>query len=78
MTKLTFSGIISRSDKPFLNQNIDSINFQLEKMCLDKGHDFTDNNYIKFGHLNRGGLHINPTEQKRLAMNFITQIKSSG
>ena len=31
MTKLTFSGIIRRSDKPFLNQKIDSINCQLEK-----------------------------------------------
>ena len=78
MTKLTFSGIIRRSDKPFLNQKIDSINCQLEKMCLNKGHDFIDNNNIKFGHLNRGGLHINPTGQKRLAMNFITQIKLSG
>ena len=78
MTKLTFSGIIRRSDKPFLNQKIDSINCQLEKMCLNKGHDFIDNNNVKFGHLNRGGLHINPTGQKRLAMNFITQIKSSG
>ena len=78
MTKLTFSKIIRRSDKPFLNQKIDSINCQLEKMCLNKGHDFIDNNNIKFDHLNRGGLHINPTGQKRLAMNFITQIKSSG
>ena len=78
MTKLTFSGIIRRSDKPFLNQKIDSINCQLEKMCLNKGHDFMDNNNIKFGHSNRGGLHINPTGQKRLSMNFITQIKSSG
>ena len=36
MMKLTFLGIISRSDKLFLNQKIDSINCQLEKMCLIK------------------------------------------
>ena len=36
MTKLTFSGIIRRSDKPFLNQEIDSINCQLEKCALIK------------------------------------------
>ena len=77
MTKLTFSGIIRRSDKPFLNQKIDSINCQLEKICLNKGHDFIDNNNATCGHLNRGGLHINPTGQKRLAKNFITQVKSS-
>ena len=78
MTKLTFWGIIRRSDKPLLDQKIDSINCQLGKICLNKGHDFIDNNNIKFGHLNRGGLHINPTGQKRLVMNFITQIKLSG
>ena len=61
-----------------IRRSIDSINCQLEKMCLNKGHDFIDNNNVKFDHLNRGGLHINPTGQKRLAMNFITQIKSSG
>ena len=45
MTELTFSGIIRRPDKPFLNQKIDSgINCQSEKMCLNKGHDFIDNN----------------------------------
>ena len=58
MTKLTFSGIIRRSDKPFLNQKIDSIKCQLEKMCLNQDYDFIDNNNIKFGHLNRGDLHI--------------------
>ena len=62
----------------YLNQKIDSTNCQLEKMYLNKGHDFVDDNNIKFGHLNRGDLHINPIGQKRLAMNFITQIKSSG
>ena len=77
MTKLTFLGIII-SDKPFLNQKLDSINSQLERMCLNKGHDFIDNNDTKFGDLNRGGVHINPTGQKCLAMNFITQIKLSG
>ena len=51
MTKLTFSGIIRRSDKPDLNQKIDSINCQSEKMCLNKGHDSIDNNNIKFSHL---------------------------
>ena len=47
MTKLTFSRIIRRSDKPFLNLKIDTINSQLEEMCLNKGH-FIDNNNVKF------------------------------
>ena len=77
MTRLTFSGIIRRSDKPFLIQEIDSINCQLE-CALIKVMIFIHNNDIKFSHLNRCGSNINLTGQKRLAMNFITQIKSSG
>ena len=76
--KITFSGIIRRSDKPELNTKIDTLNAELKSLSLNKGHDFIDNNNVKFGRLNRGGLHVNQNGQKRLAMNFIEQIKASG
>ena len=76
--KITFSGIIRRSDKPELNTKIDMLNAELKSLSLNKGRDFIDNNNVKFGHLNRGGLHVNQNGQKRLAMNFMEQIKASG
>ena len=76
--KITFSGIIHRPDKPELNTKIDMLNAELKILSLNKGHDFIDNNNVTFGHLNRGGLHVNQNGQKRLAMNFIEQIKASG
>ena len=39
-----------------------------------KGHDFINNDNIRFRHLNRGGLHINVAGQKQLAMTFISLI----
>ena len=69
--KITFSGMIRRSDKPELNTKMDTLNAKLKSLSLNKGHDFIDNNNIKFGHLNQGGLHVNQNGQKRLAMNFI-------
>ena len=75
--KITFSGIIRRSDKPELNTKIDTLNVELKRLSPNKGHDFVDTNNIKFGHLNKGGLHENQNGQKRLAMNFIEKIKTS-
>ena len=69
--KITLSGIIRRSDKPELNAKIDTLNTELKSLSLNKGHDFIDNNNVKFGHLNRAGLHVNHNGQKILAMNFI-------
>ena len=77
-TKLTFSGIIRRVDKRYLNEKIDKINASGQKLCLMKGHDFINNNNIRFRHLNRGGLHINVAGQKQLATNFISLIRASG
>ena len=76
--KITHSGIILRSDKPELNTKINTLNTKLKSLSLNKGHHFIGNNNIKFGHFNKGGLHINQNGQKRLAMNFIEQIKASG
>ena len=42
--KITFSGIIRRSDKPELNNKIDTLNAELKRLSLNKGHDFIDNN----------------------------------
>ena len=76
--KITFSGIIRRSDKPELDTKIDMLNAEQKSLSLSKGFDFIDNDNIKFGYLNKGRLHVNQNGQKRLAMNFIEQIKASG
>ena len=44
--KITFSGIIRRSDKRELNIKIDTLNVELKSLSLNKGHDFSDNNNI--------------------------------
>ena len=77
-TKLTFSSVLQWSDKPELNGRIDYINGELEKMSLNRGHEYINNNTIRFSHLSRGGLLVNRLEQKRLTMNFIEHIKASG
>ena len=50
-TKLTFSGIIPGADKPYLNEKVDKINTSIQKLCLMKGHDFINNNNMRFRHL---------------------------
>ena len=77
-TKLTFSSLLRLSYKPEQNGRIDYINGELEKMSLNRGHDYINNNNIRFSHLNRSGLYVNRLGQKRLPMNFIEQIKASG
>ena len=42
-TKLTFSGIIHRADKPYLNEKIDKIITSIQKLYLMKGHEFINN-----------------------------------
>ena len=76
--KITFSGIIHRSDNLELNTKIDTMNVELKSLSLNKGHEFIDNNNIKIGHLNKGRLHVNQNGPKRLAVNFIEEIKASG
>ena len=38
--KVTFSGIICRSDKPELNTKIDTLNAELNSLSLNRGHEF--------------------------------------
>ena len=47
-TTLTFSGIICRADKPYLNEKIDKINTSIQKLCLMDGPDFINNDNIQF------------------------------
>ena len=50
-SRVTFSSIISRADKPELNAKIAEINTELRNLCLCSGYDFIDNNNIGFRHL---------------------------
>ena len=74
-SRVTFSSIIRRADKPDLNAKIAEINTELRNLCLCNGYDFIDNNNIGCRHLNRGKLHINRDSQRRLALNFINHLK---
>ena len=75
-SRMAFSGILRRRDRPELNQKITRINSFLRNLCLDNGLDFIDNDIVNFKHLGRDGLHINKYGQRRLALNFINHIKS--
>ena len=65
--KMTFSGIIRRSDKPELNTKIDMLNAELKSLSLNKGHDF---NNIKFGHLKQGWTTCEPKWPKKISNEF--------
>ena len=45
-SRVTFSSIISRADKPELNAKIAEINTELRNLCLCNRYDFIDNNNI--------------------------------
>ena len=62
--KITFSGIIRRSDKPEVNTKIDTLTAELKSLSLIKGHDSIYNNNITFGHLNKGGLNVTKMAKK--------------
>ena len=67
-TRVTFSSIIKRADKPELNLKIMQINDKLKNLCMENGYDFIDNINIGFRHLGRDKLHVNKDGQRLLAV----------
>ena len=49
-SRVAFSGILRRSAKLGLNQNINRINSFFKNLCLDNGLDFIDNDNVNFKH----------------------------
>ena len=70
-TKTTFSSVIRRSDKPFINEKIDYLNDKLYDMCKTLNLNFVSKDNISVSNLSRDGLHLNRSGQSKLAANIL-------
>ena len=69
-TKIVVSGLISRLDRPDLNNSITTINAVLKRNALNKDYTFMDNSNITYAHLKRDGLNLNDSGTSQLASNI--------
>ena len=69
-TKIVVSGLISRLDRPDLNNSITTINAVLKRNASNKDYTFMDNSNITYAHLKSDGLHLNDSGTSQLASNF--------
>ena len=69
-TKIVVSGLISRLDRPDLNNSITTINAVLKRNASNKDYTFMDNSNITYAHLKRDGLHLNDSGTSQLASNI--------
>ena len=67
---VTFSSIIRRKDKPYLNDKIDVVNKKLYDICVSAGVEYIDNTNIVFSNLSRDGLHLNRSGQGKVTANI--------
>ena len=69
-TKIVVSGLISRLDRPDLNNSITTINAVLKRNASNKDYTVMDNSNITYAHLKRDGLHLNDSGTSQLASNI--------
>ena len=70
-SRVVFSTIIKRNEKPELNEKIDSINEGLYRFCIRKDIDYIDHDNISFINLARDGIHINRSGQAKFTANIL-------
>ena len=69
--RVVFSSIIERYDEPEREPIIDSVNQSLHEICCRLELGFVDNSNINSLSLARDGLHINRSDQSKLAANVL-------
>ena len=67
--QVVISGLIKRYDQDF-NEDIKSINENIQSLCTSKGLSFIDNSNIDKSCLNRSKLHLKRRGSSFLANNF--------
>ena len=65
-----FSSIITRKDKPYLNDKTDVVNKKLYDICVSTGVEYIDNTNIVFSNLSRDGLHLKRSGQGKVTANI--------
>ena len=69
-TNIVVSGLISRLDRPHLNNSITTIDAVLKRNASNKDYTFMDNSNITYAHLKRDELHLNDSGTSQLASNI--------